>query len=283
MSYSLNNLYEVVGISKQAVYQYKKRNERFEQQVRILLLEVDELRAQHPGCGLEKMYWALQPDFLGRDRFVNLLSNLGYQIKKKRNYPRTTRSVKQYYTNQIRGLTLDAPHLVWQSDITYIPVGQQFFYAIFIIDVYSKLIVGFEVSDHMRASANVKALKKAIGVHGPPHYHHSDHGSQYGYKEYLKLLKVNNIQISRAESAPDNAYAERINRTIKEEYIDHWKPKDLKALRKMTIKAVNHYNKLRPHNRLKRKSPIQFILYWKALSKEQRPLETIFDNLFLTK
>ena len=283
MTYSLNKVYEVVGISKQAVHQWIKRQKRFEEQVEQLLVEVDELRGQHPGCGLEKMYWTLQPDFIGRDRFIALLSQLGYQLKKKRNHRRTTRSVKQRYPNRIRGLVLDAPGIVWQSDITYIQVGQRFYYAVFIIDVYTKIIVGYEVSDHLRASANVKALKKAIRKYGWPKYHHSDHGSQYGYKLYIELLLYYQILISRAETAPDNAYAERINRTIKEEYLDHWQPKDFTQLKRMTAKAVKHYNQQRQHNSLGKFSPVEFAQYWTTLIPEQRPKETIFNDQLLTK
>lgn len=130
------------------------------------------------------MYYTLQPDFIGRDRFVATFMQLGYRLKRKKNYMRTTVAGKLYYPNEIKGLKIDAPSVVWQSDITYYRVGDKFYYAVFIIDVYTKKIVGYEVSDRMRGTANVKALQMALRNNKAPTIHHSDRGSQYIYKTY---------------------------------------------------------------------------------------------------
>ena len=91
---------------------------------------------------------------------------------------------------------LTKPSLIWQSGITYIYTGYKFYYAVFIIDVYTKKIVGYQVSNHMRATANSKALEIALKDNKAPMIHHSERGSQYRYKEYIKTLKDNNSQIS---------------------------------------------------------------------------------------
>ncbi|MGM0934980.1 MAG: DDE-type integrase/transposase/recombinase, partial [Bacteroidota bacterium] len=108
----------------------------------------------HPGCGVEKMYYTLKPGFIGRDRFVETFIQLGYRLKRKKNYRRTTIAGKIYYPNKIKGLEINTPSVVWQSDITYYRVGDKFYYAVFIIDVYTKKVVGYRVSDHMRGTAN---------------------------------------------------------------------------------------------------------------------------------
>ena len=82
----MNQIYEVVGVSKQAVNQYSKRQVLFDENVQNLIIEAEELRAEHPGCGVEKMYNTLKPNFIGRDRFIDLFMNLGFRIKKKKNY-----------------------------------------------------------------------------------------------------------------------------------------------------------------------------------------------------
>ena len=205
----MNQLYKSVGISKQAVYQYARRQSVFDKKVSDLIVEADQLREDHPGCGVEKMYYTLNPDFIGRDRFIETFMALGYRLKQKKNYKRTTYSSDIFYPNYIKGLQVTAPSEIWQSDITYIRVGQKFYYAVFIIDVYTKKIVGYQVSDHMRASANIKALKMALKNHKAPRIHHSDRGSQYIYKGYISLLRSNNCTISMALTAQDNAYAER--------------------------------------------------------------------------
>lgn len=255
MSYSLNKLYQVVGISKQAVDQYAKRQQTFDRQVAGLLLEADTLRAAHPGCGVEKMYYTLKPDFIGRDRFVELFMGLGYRIKHKKNFRRTTIASKIYYPNLIKGMVVNQPSQLWQSDITYIQIKDKFYYAVFIIDVFTRKIVGYQVSDHMRASANLSALKMALKKHSPPKVHHSDRGSQYTYKIYVNMLKELGCSISMGLTAQDNAYAERINGTIKNEYLEYWKPQTLRQLRSGVKNAVDNYNMKRIHNSIRRRTP----------------------------
>ena len=278
MSYSLNALYRTIGISKQAVLQYERRQIIFDANLLQLVAEADELREEHPGCGVEKMYYTLKPGFIGRDRFVDTMMQLGYRLKRKKNYRRTTIAGKLYYPNLIKGMKVDAPSTIWQSDITYIPIGDKHYYVVLIIDVYTKNIVGYSVTDHMRATANVSALKMALKQHKAPQIHHSDRGSQYTYKGYVELLEKHGTSISMATSAQDNAYAERINRTIKEEYLDHWKPKSLSQLKMMIKKAVKNYNQKRIHNQLDRTTPIQFE---NQLVEQKGKSITIFNNQIL--
>lgn len=274
----MNQLYKTIGISKQAVHQYFKRQQLFDANLLQLVVEAEELRAEHPGCGVEKMYQSLQPDFMGRDRFVDVMMQLGFRLKRKVNYKRTTVACNIYFPNLIKGLVVNRPSQVWQSDITYIPVNGRHYYGIFIIDVYTKKIVGYQVSDHMRATANLKALQMAFKHCKPPDLHHSDRGSQFTYTAYIDLLKKNNCRISMALSGQDNAYAERINRTIKEEYLDYWKPQNFQQLKRHVSKAVANYNTSRPHNHLNKMSPETFEQYWASLSAEQTPEITIFNN-----
>ena len=279
----MNQLYKVIGISKQAVGQYEKRQLAFNADVHDLLLEAEELRKEHPGCGVEKMYDTLKPTFIGRDRFIDLFMDLGFRLKKKVNYKRTTYSTSFNYPNLIKGMMVNAPSMVWQSDITYIYVDQRFYYAVFIIDVFTKKIVGHQVSNHMRATANVKALQMALKKNRPPLIHHSDRGSQYTYKEYIEVLKGYQSKISMAISAQDNAYAERINRTIKEEYIDHWKPKNFGQLIRHVNKAVENYNTKRPHNNLGKITPECFEERWLNNELGSSQVLTIFDDRELIK
>lgn len=274
----MNQLYQVINISKQAVYQYEKRQAIFDNQLFQLVLEADDLRSDHPGCGVEKMYTILNPSFIGRDRFVDTMMNLGYRIKKIKNYKRTTIAGKKFYPNLIKGLKIYKPNTIWQSDITYLPLNGKHYYAVFIIDVYTKKIVGYKVSDNMRAEANLIALKMALKYNKAPEVHHSDRGSQYTYGKYLDLLKINNTKISMSYSGLDNAYAERINRTIKEEYLSYWNPKTFIQLKKNVKKAVENYNTVRTHKHLPKMNPIEYEKYWSTLSKNNKPIITIFNN-----
>lgn len=276
----MNALYKAIGISKQAAHQYQQRQTVVDQKTAILLQDAQELRREHPGCGVEKMYYTLRPDFLGRDRFIELFMDLGLRLAYKKNYRRTTFCGSIYYPNLIKGYSVSTPNTIWQTDITYIYVKQEdkFYYAVFIIDVYTKKIVGHKVSGHMRATANKEALLEAIKDNGCPRIHHSDRGSQYSSLEYTQLLKSNNIDISMALSAQDNAYAERVNKTIKEEYLDYWKPKNYSQLKSCVAKAVTHYNTKRKHNHLDRIAPADFETMWYKNELKTKPIFSIFDK-----
>ncbi|MBP2834276.1 transposase, partial [Aquimarina sp. U1-2] len=161
-------------------------------------------------------------------------------------------------------------------------INGKHYYVVFIIDVYTKKIVGYSVSDHMRATANLKALKMALKGHPPPKIHHSDRGAQYIYKEYIKLLKSKDCQISMALSAQDNAYAERINRTIKRDYLDRWEIKTYQQLKRRIKQAVSNYNNVRTHNNIDKMTPVEFEKNFPLMASHQRKTMTIFNNEVLT-
>jgi len=223
---------------------------------------VDLIREEHPGCGIEKMYHILNPQQIGRDKFVSILMERGYRVRKVKNYSKTTYSTKTTYKNLIQGMLLWDKNQLWQSDITYFRLKDECAYIVFIIDVYTKKVIGYQASDHQRATANIKTLKMAFSKAGEiPRgmIHHSDRRSQYRCLKYVKLLKDRGIWISMGLKGMDNAYAERINGIIKNEYLNYWHIEDLPTLKRRLKKAVNNYNTHRIHNSLSGKqTPSEF-------------------------
>ena len=266
-----------MNISKQAVYQARKRQEQFDLELMDLVNQADIIREHHPGCGVEKMYIALKPRFMGRDKFCEIFMNLGYRVRTLKNYRRTTIPTHLNHPNLIEGMQVTKPHQVLQSDITYFYLNEVFYYLVFIIDVYTRKIVGYNVNNSLRHESNLKALKMALkeieSENRVNMIHHSDRGSQYGSKPYVKMLKDSGIKISMGLKAQENAYAERINGTIKNEYLKLWKIKDFKDLKAKTRKAVNHYNRKRGHSSLpKDLAPNKFEEYLLNLENQERPL-----------
>ena len=208
----------MIGVSKQAVYQSRERQRSFDIELDDLVGQVDIIRKEHPGCGLEKLYDTLKPQTMGRDKFCEIFMELGYRVRKIKNYTRTTTPFWYNYPNLIEGMAVTKSYQVLQSDITYFDINGKFYYLVFIIDVYTREILGYNVGDNMRVECNIKALKMALKkipkVHLETMIHHSDRGSQYGSKGYIKLLKDNEIKVSMGMIAQDNAFAERVNGTI---------------------------------------------------------------------
>ena len=132
----------------------------------------------------------------------------------------------------------------------------------------------------MRAEANIFALKQAIkkqktSLEGL--IHHSDRGGQYVDKTYLRLLEINRIIVSMGLKAQDNSYAERINGTIKNEYLKRWKIKTFSDLKRKLGKAVKHYNEKRFHSSLPNNlSPVNFEKSLLDLYSQKRPKVIIY-------
>jgi len=273
-------IYKIAGVSKQAAYKYFKHEDDLSNKLSGLLIEVDELRKDHPGCGVEKMYQTLQPDWIGRDNFISQLMQYGYRVRTQRNYQRTTIPVHSQYENFIQGLMIQDRNIVWQTDITYYRIGNRFYYIVFIIDVYTKRILGYKASDHLRAEANIAALKMALkNSNGDIEQliHHSDRGSQYIDANYVGLLNSKGIKISMGEKAQDNAYAERINGIIKNEYLKYWEINSLTELQNKLVKAVNHYNNKRKHNGIQgRLTPVEFDKSLLDLESQRKPTVIIY-------
>jgi putative transposase len=277
----MNSIYLISGVSKQAVHKHLIREDDWSDKLTELQVQVEEIRAIHSGCGLGKLYDTLQPSWIGRDRFILAFMDLGYRVRKRPNFTRTTIPTALRYPNLIAGLLVWDENRVWQSDITYFEVSSKFYYIVFIIDIYTKVICGYQVSDHMRAEANIAALKMALKgakqVDGL--IHHSDRGSQFVDNEYRKLLSRHGIHISMGVIAEDNAYAERINGTIKNEYL---KDKSIISFRDLCREvkiAVDHYNNKRIHRHLPgKKTPKQFQMELVDLSTQNRPKVIVYTE-----
>jgi len=278
----MNALYQAVGVSKQANHQYNKRTLDYHKELSDLVIQVDALRLAHPGCGVEKMYYTLKPKFIGRDNFIAIFMKLGYRVKRAKNYMRTTLPTHIKFPNFIQGMEVYKPNQLWQSDITYFHLNGKFYYLVFILDVYTRKIKGYHVSENMRALSNLLALEQALKGNTESIndlIHHSDRGSQYTSNVYLNLLSKHNITVSMGVKGQDNAYAERINGIIKNEYLNKWKIKDLNDLKKKVKQAVNHYNEERIHNSLPdRLTPGEFEKIVVDLTYQERPKVIIYAD-----
>jgi len=247
--------------------------------------KAEALREDHPEMGCRKMALLLKQPGLGRDKTEAILMRAGFRVIYPPNYIKTTHSVRfRQFSNLIEGMVLTSINKVVQTDITYLWVKDRFYYLVFIIDVYSRFITGYHASWGLEAEANMQALRMMIKLRGKENMkgliHHSDKGTQYNCKEYLKILKEHGIKISMCNEAWENAYTERINRTIKNEYLRHRNIDCLKTLRKEMVKTINLYNNNRPHwSLLKQMAPAIFEGYVNKLSKVKRPETMIYKPI----
>lgn len=279
----MKDVYEVAGISKQALHQHRKRSLQKATEAYKFFESADKIRKGHPGAGCRTMANELRIRGWGRDKLEQLLLGNGYRLHYPRHYVRTTYSQMDiYHPNLIEGLELTAVNQVVQTDITYFKVKDRFCYIIFLIDVYSRRIVGYAASKNMRAEANIRALKMMLknrkGENLKSLIHHSDRGRQYVDKEYRRILDENGIRPSMCKAAWENAYTERVNRTIKEEYLNRWQINDYQTLVRGLNKAVRHYNTRRKHKSLGDKIPIEFETEIQSIPEDLRPKVNIYKK-----
>jgi transposase InsO family protein len=159
------------------------------------------------------------------------------------------------------GFELTGINQVWVSDITYYRIGEQFYYLTFILDLYSRFIVGHSISEDMLTnSTTIPALQMALKRRRAltSLILHSDGGGQYYCKEWLKLTSQYLIRSSMCESVYENPHAERINGIIKNDYLAGYGPQDYLQLIRMTTKAVMKYNYEKPHRSIGNLSPDQY-------------------------
>lgn len=208
------------------------------------------------------MYRLLQPVHLGRDRFEAMCFEHGFKVSVKRSYHRTTNSLGvTRFENLLQDYELTGVNQVWVSDITYYRIEEKFYYLTFIMDMYSRFIVGHSVSTNLSTpnttiAALGRALKRRKVRSGL--IIHSDGGGQYYCKEWLSLTRNQKMQNSMCESPYENAHAERINGIIKNDYLAGYGPASWDQLLAMTKKAVEKYNYEKPHGALGQLSPNQY-------------------------
>ena len=151
------------------------------------------------------------------------MCEMGINRKKRRKKRKTTQSQHEFprYPNLLKDLVVARPDQAWVCDITYIHLAHEDVYLAVIMDLYTRSIRGWHLGRSLEQALTVNALQRALKK-GCPEIHHSDQGVQYASPKYVQVLEAQHVQISMAEvgEATQNAHAERLMRTIKEEEVN---------------------------------------------------------------
>jgi putative transposase len=121
----------------------------------------------------------------------------------------------------LKGLSIERPNQVWAVDLTYIPMNNGFLYLTAILDLYSRYVVGWGISNTLEADATLSVLKQAIKDQGKPEIINSDQGSQFTCEKWVEYLKEEDIRISMDGKGRviDNIFIERLWRSVKYDYV----------------------------------------------------------------
>jgi transposase InsO family protein len=291
----------LLGYSKQAFYKRLKTIEKEEfKEARVLDLIKEKRSIWKKGSG-RNLHASLQEDFaahgikMGRDKFYELLRRNNLLNARKRYKTRTTYSYHHFhkYPNLIKEIEPLRPNQVIVSDITYIWLREieNFSYLYLITDMYSRKILGYNLSEDLKASSAVKSLKMALGNMSSIKdcIHHSDRGIQYCSHQYTKILKKNEMFISMTENGDplENPIAERINRTIKEEFTEerYLSFRNISEGKEKIKDWVEFYNEERPHRSIEMLTPSkayqlngELKRMWKNYYGEKKSIHQLADG-----
>jgi len=257
-SLSVRRQCDLLDISRGTLY-YKPKGESKENLE--VMRQLDEYYLKYPTFGVLRMQ-----DFLFALGFIvnskrvrRLLRKMGLMaIYPKRNLskPGKAKYVRPYL---LRGLKIVRPNQAWAIDITYVPMNKGYMYLTAIIDVYSRYIVGWGISNTLDAECSLEVLKQAIANHGKPEIINSDQGSQITCNVWIEYLEKETIRISMDGKgrATDNIFIERFWRSVKYDHIYIQPANDGLELYKGLQDYMNRYNNILGHQGIDRLIPAQ--------------------------
>lgn len=220
---------------------------------------------------LDKQY--LETPFYGVRRLRAWLGEQGYAINPKRlrrlmgvvnwqtvyRRPRTTRRdpTQRVYPYLLKNLPITAANQAWAIDITYVPMRHGFMYLCAVIDLYTRYVVGWSLSNSMTAQWCCQVVADAITTHGKPQIINSDQGSQFTSQEYTQLLQQHEIAISMDGKgrALDNIFIERLWKSVKYECVYLHVFEDGQQLYRGLKQYLAFYNHQRLHQSLNYQTP----------------------------
>jgi transposase InsO family protein len=229
----------------------------------IVLDAVKTIRRRQPRVGGRKLQRMLvqMGHEIGRDRLFRLLGRHKLLIELRRNYRRTTNSMHRFrkYRNLIKDKEAVRANEIFVSDITYIDTLEGFNYLVLITDLYSRKIVGWDLSRSLSIEGSQRALRMALKEVGSPEklVHHSDRGIQFCSNPYVGILNSNGVAISMTEENHvfENAIAERVNGILKTEFLLGEKLQSFQHAYNLTKQSVKIYNEERLHTSLNYQTP----------------------------
>lgn len=230
---------------------------------------LESIAVQYPRYGSRRITAELgrQGWNVNRKRIQRLMreENLLVEV---RHYCQTTNSRHPYgrYPNLLKHLEIVRPDQVWCADLTSIRLPKQFVYLAVLMDIFTRSIRGWEMAGHMLEDLPRTALERALSK-SQPAIHHSDQGVLYAATGYVALLQAAQVQISMsARGRPtENAYAERLMRTLKEEEVSLNEYEDLADARAHIAHFLDQVSMhKRIHSALGYLTPAEFEAHWMA-------------------
>ena len=266
----VHRLCEILDVSRSAYYRWQKTGPSIrERRNESLLPLVQKIHQQSRRTyGSPRIWDALcqQGICCGRHRIARLMRLHGIRAKTKRRFKVTTRSKRNQTSmpDLVRQhFTASRPNQIWTSDITYVWTHEGWAYLAVVLDLCSRMIVGWELSARLTASLVTSAVERAVAWRNPSEglVLHSDRGSQYASNELIALSKEHGIRLSmgRTGSCYDNAVTESFFHTFKTEHVYFTRFETRQDARTSIFDYIEvFYNRQRMHSTINNLSPVKY-------------------------
>lgn len=248
----------LLGINRSGIY-YKPRSERSLNEELMRLM--DEHYLEHPYKGAPRMYSWLTRD-MGYAVSYNRVSRLYYEVMGLRALipgSHTSKRAKDHavFPYLLRGLEITHSNQVWATDITYIPMAKGFMYLVAVIDLHSRMILNWSVSNTMEAEWCKEVVAGAVEAYGKPEIFNTDQGAQFTSSVFSEYILGQGIKLSMDGKgrATDNAFIERFWRSLKYEHIYLWPSNNATELYQGIQRYIKWYNNERRHSSLNDQIP----------------------------
>jgi transposase InsO family protein len=275
--YSVKQLCENAGIGRSSYYAWKKRKTSARDEKNVELMGLIQLIYKHSRktYGYPRVYAQLRKDGekCNKKRVARLMRVAELQGQRKSRKVYTTDSKHDYPVAENllnREFEAQKPNEKWVADITYIPTDEGWLYLAGVLDLYSRRIVGWDMSGKIDAKLVERALRMALYQRQPDRglLHHSDRGSQYASHSIQNILAANHIQVSMSGKADcyDNAVMESFFSTLKNEWVHHQRYRSRSQARTDIFDYIEgFYNTVRLHSTLRYLSPAEYeAQYWQT-------------------
>jgi putative transposase len=246
----------LLGLSRSSVYYTPQP---LSERDLLLMRRIDELHLELPFYGSRKLAEQLRREghAVGRRHVATLMRRMGIEALYRR--PRTSVPARgaAIYPYLLAGLAIERPNQVWASDITYLPMAHGFLYLVAILDVASRKVLAFRLSNTLTADFCIEALEEALATYGAPEIFNTDQGAQFTSDEWIKTLKDDGVAISMDGKGRwiDNVFIERLWRSVKyEEVYLHAYTNGTEARAGLT-RYFRFYNARRSHQALEYRTP----------------------------